>query len=332
MVCRDVIAIGGSAGALDAMLAAVADLSPEFGGSVFVVSHVGAHRSHLPEVLAHAGPLPARHAQDGEPIRPGIIYVAPPDRHMLVSRDAIRLSRGPRQHFTRPAIDPLFGSLAQAFGPRVVGVVLSGMGSDGARGLREIRQAGGVAVIQEPSIALYPEMPQNAAAATRVDHVVGKDELSGLLVRLSSQTVLVPKAETARGASRIMESFERPVALTCPECGGALRRTGDKLPEFRCHTGHHFGATEVAHGQNSALEEALVVAMRVLNERAELCRQMMEDARTAGRELGVDYWRRLKGEVEEQLDVLARFLERQPQPAEPEPDGEPAAPEARIYP
>ena len=154
-------------------------LPPDFGGSVFVVSHVGPHRSHLPEVLSHAGPLPARHAQDGEKILPGIIYIAPPDRHMLVSRDAIRLSRGPRQHFTRPAIDPLFRSLAQAFGPRVVGVVLSGFGSDGARGLSEIRQAGGVAVIQEPAAALYPEMPRNAAASVRIDHVVRPGRTAG---------------------------------------------------------------------------------------------------------------------------------------------------------
>jgi two-component system chemotaxis response regulator CheB len=329
---RDVIAIGGSAGALDAMLAVVAGLPPDFGGSVFVVSHIGPHRSHLPEVLSRAGPLPARHAEDGESIQPGIVYIAPPDWHMLVLRDAIRLSRGPRQHFTRPAIDPLFRSLAQSFGPRVVGVVLSGLGSDGARGLREIRQAGGVAVIQEHSAAPYPEMPRNAAAAVRVDHIAAKDELPGLLLRLSSQTVHVPETATAGGGSTIMDHFERPVALTCPECGGALRRADGPPPEFRCHTGHHFGATEIADGQGSALEGALVVALRVLNERAELCRQMMESARAAGRDLGVAYWKRLKSETEEQLEILVRFLERQPQLAEAEPNGEPAALEARTNP
>ena len=132
---RNVIAIGGSAGALDAILALVAGLPPDFAGNVFLVSHIGSHRSYLPELLSRAGPLPARHAEDGEKIRPGTVYVAPPDRHMLVFEEAIRLSRGPRQHFTRPAIDPLFRSAALAFGPRVIGVVLSGTGNDGARGL-----------------------------------------------------------------------------------------------------------------------------------------------------------------------------------------------------
>ncbi len=329
---RDVIAIGGSAGSLDAIVAAVAGLPPDFGGSVFVVSHVGSHRSYLPEVLSRAAILPARHADDGEPIRPGIIYIAPPDRHMLVSRDVIRLSRGPRQHYTRPAIDPLFLSLSRAFGPRVIGVVLSGTGSDGARGLREICRAGGVAVIQEPGTALYPEMPRNAAASVLADgvagHLVGKEELTGLLLRLSSQMAPISEAATAGQASTIMEQFERPVALTCPECGGALRRTGGPPPEFRCHTGHRFGAIEIADGQGLALEEALVVAVRVLNERAELCRQMKESARAAGRDLGVGHWERLEGEAEEQLEVLARFLERQPPPAESGPRGEPTAPDA----
>ena len=109
-----------------------------------------------------------------------------------------------------------------------------------------------------------------------------------------------------------MDQFERPVALTCPECGGALRRIDGKLPEFRCHTGHHFGAIEIADGQGSALEEALGVAVRVLNERAELCRQMKESASAGGRRLGVRYWERLTNEAEEQLEILVRFLERQP--------------------
>ncbi len=256
MARRDVIAVGGSAGALDAMLASVAGLPPDFGGSVFVVSHIGSHRSHLPEVLSHAGPLPARHAQDGETIRPGIIYIAPPDRHMLVSRDAIRLSRGPRQHFTRPAIDPLFRSLAQAFGPRVVGVVLSGIGSDGARGLREIQQAGGVAVIQEPcrgAISRDAAQRRRGGAGRSCRRQATNCRVCCCACRRRRCMFRKPRRPGKRAGS--WSQFERPIALTCPECGGALRRTDGKLPEFRCHTGHHFGATEIADGQRSALEE-----------------------------------------------------------------------------
>ncbi|MGE0258465.1 MAG: chemotaxis protein CheB [Alphaproteobacteria bacterium] len=323
---RDVIAIGGSAGALDVMLAVVGGLPADFGGNVFVVSHIGAHRSHLPQLLSRAGPLPASHPEDGETIRPGVVYIAPPDRHMLVLGHAIRLSRGPRQHFTRPAINPLFHSVARNFGPRAIGVVLSGTGSDGATGLHAIRQAGGLAVIQDPATALYPDMPRNAARAVRPNHLVAIDELPGLLMRFAAETVEVPARRAGEEADKMMEKLERPVALTCPECGGALRRTGDgPLEEFRCHTGHHFGVGEVADGQRSTLDEALVIAVRVLNERVELCRQMMESARAAGRDLGVAYWQRLRGEADEQLQVLVRFLERQPPPAEAEPNNGPPA-------
>ena len=249
-----------------------------------------------------------------------------------LSRDAIRLSRGPRQHHTRPAIDPLFRSVARAFGGRVIGVVLSGAGNDGAAGLREIQRAGGLAVIQQPSVALYPEMPRNAAKAVRADHVVGIDELAPLLVRLAAETVIVPAATAAEEADTMMDQMERPVALTCPDCGGAMRRTDNgPVVEFHCHTGHRFGVDEVADGQRSALEEALVVAVRVLNERVELCRQMMESARAAGRGMGVAYWERLRGETGEQLDVLARFLERQPPPPDTEPKMKPVAAAPREF-
>ena len=199
---RDVIAIGGSAGSLDAIFASVAGLPSDFAGNVFVVSHIGSHRSHLPELLSRVGPLPARHAEDCEPIRPGIIYVAPPDRHMLVYPSAIRLSRGPRQHFTRPAINPLFRSVARSFGPRVIGVVLSGTGNDGAIGLREIHQAGGLTVIQNPEAALYPDMPRNAARAVRPDHLASIDELAPVLVRLSAETMEIPATRAVEEGTR----------------------------------------------------------------------------------------------------------------------------------
>lgn len=303
------------------MLAIAAGLPGDFGGSVFVVSHIGAHRSHLPHLMSRAGPLPARSPEDGERVRPGTIYIAPPDRHILVEAGRIRLSRGPRQHFTRPSIDPLFLSAASAFGPRVIGVVLSGTGSDGAAGLRQIQRAGGLTVVQLPAASLYPEMPRNAAAAVRADHIVCKEQVPALLLHLSSQTVDAPATAPPERASPEME-MERPVTLTCPECGGAVRRVCDGLSaEFRCHTGHHFGLDDMVAGQGQKLEEALVVAVRVLNERIELCRNMKENARAGGRDLGVAHWERLQREADDQFQVLRRFLEHQPPPPPEEPDG-----------
>ena len=244
--------------------------------------------------------------------------------------DAIRLSRGPRQHFTRPAIDPLFRSAAQVFGPRVIGVVLSGTGNDGARGLA--RDPAGRRDDSDPASlpqALYPDMPRNAAKAVRPTISSGSTNCRGCWCAYRPRRWKFRRRRPLEEAGTKTEQFERPVALTCPECGGAMRRSGNgPTAEFRCHTGHHFGVGEVADGQRSALEEALVTAVRVLNERVELCRQMMESASAAGRDMGVAYWERLKREADEQLEVLVRFLEHQPPPAEAEPNGEPAAAEA----
>ena len=311
--CRDIIVIGGSAGALDAILNIAGGFPEEFKGSIFIVSHIGANRSHLPELLTSAGSLPALHPEDGDPIRPGRIYVAPPDRHMLVTRDGIRLWRGPRQHFTRPAVDPLFRSAAHAFGARVIGVVLSGTGSDGAAGLEKIGEAGGVTVVQAPADALYPEMPRSALAALKVEHTAARTELPALLRRLSSEKVAMKGPTVTRQPSMELDEFEMPFALTCPECGGALREVkGTAVKQYRCHTGHGFGADEVLDGQIEEVDHALGVALRVLNERIELCRHMTENARAGGRSFGLAHWDRLKQEAEEQLHVLQQFLARAP--------------------
>ena len=321
---RDIIVVGGSAGALDAMLAVASAFDAAFTGSIFVVSHIGANRSHLPDLLSNAGTLPAKHPESGEAVQPGTIYVAPPDRHMLVEAGRIRLSRGPRQHFTRPAVDPLFRSAAQEYGPRVIGIVLSGTGSDGAIGLSAIKRAGGIAIVQEPHSSLYPEMPRAAAEAVEVDLIVGREEMPELLRRLSAEAVTM--AAPILKTSKKMDERERPIALTCPECGGALREdTGNGVKHYRCHIGHHFAAEEVLTGQLQAVDHAVGVAVRVLNERVELCRHMADNARAGGRKMGVDHWKRLEKEAEDELTVLQRFLNRQPIPSASEADADPVS-------
>ena len=308
-ITRSIIVVGGSAGSLEAFLSLARGLPADFPGSVLVVSHVGANRSHLPGLLAAAGPLPARHAEDGEPIRPGHIYVAPPDRHMLIDDGRIVLSRGPREHFTRPAIDPLFRSAARSHGAAVIGVVLSGGGGDGASGLEEIARAGGLTLVQEPSDALFPEMPRTAAAIIDVDQIVPSRRLAPLLTQLASEPAAAParKAE----ASEDMQELEKPSALTCPDCGGALREmNGTSLKMYRCHTGHAFAADELLVQQLDEVERAVFIAVRVLNEHAELCGRMIFDAQRAGRTHGIAYWTRLKNEAETQLESLQRFLLR----------------------
>jgi two-component system chemotaxis response regulator CheB len=186
MTNRDIVVIGGSAGALAALKALLPDLPGDLSAAVFVVVHIGATtHSVLPEILSRAGPLPAQAARDGARFERGRIYVAPPDRHLLLDRGRIALRRGPRENLARPAIDPLFRSAAVEFGSRVIGVLLSGMLCDGASGLRAIKRCGGIAVVQAD--APYTEMPRHALDVTDVDHRVPAAELAALLVRLMAE-------------------------------------------------------------------------------------------------------------------------------------------------
>jgi len=163
-----IVVVGASAGGLPPLRYLVEALPIPCAASIFVVMHIGANRSSLPALLARPG-LPADFAQDGTLIEDGRLYVAPPDQHMVLETGLIRLNRGRKVNFTRPAADPLFESAAVAYGSRVVGIVLSGGGSDGARGLRMIEAKGGMVFIQHPGEAQFPSMPQTAIAADAPD-------------------------------------------------------------------------------------------------------------------------------------------------------------------
>ncbi|MFY0576660.1 chemotaxis protein CheB [Cystobacter fuscus] len=158
----------------------------DFPAAVLVVLHLSAgHRSFLPEILAR-GPLPALHPQPETPLEPGRIYVAPSDRHLLVEPGRALVNSGPRENGHRPAVDPLFRSAARAYGPRVIGVVLTGALDCGTSGLIAIKAQGGLAIVQDPEDAYCPDMPRSALEYVKVDHQVKLADLGALLVRLVS--------------------------------------------------------------------------------------------------------------------------------------------------
>jgi two-component system, chemotaxis family, protein-glutamate methylesterase/glutaminase len=267
----------------------------------------------LPDLLARASKLSSSHPLEEETIKPGHIYVAPADRHLVIEDGKVCLSRGPREHFTRPAIDPLFRSAARAFGPRVVGVVLSGGGSDGATGLDAIRQAGGLAVVEDPSEAAFPDMPATAASIANPHFVVRTAEIPAFLLRLSEEVAELAGVQEGAPAAMEMEKLETPVAFSCPECGGALKpipQTANR--QYGCHIGHRIGATELLESQTEGIERGINTAIRMLNEQAEFARQMIEGARNAPLDNGLVYWERLLGQAEEQIEPLRRFLEQRP--------------------
>lgn len=181
MTQHDIIVMGASAGGVEVMSTIMAGLPGDLQAAVLVVLHVARGRSVLPEILSRAGRLPAAHPQDGDRLQYARVYVAPPDHHMTLEGEIVRITQGPTENGVRPAVDPLFRSAARAFGPRVIGVIGSGALDDGTAGLAAVKQAGGIAIVQDPEEAATPSMPRSALLATRADHILPVLEIAPLL-------------------------------------------------------------------------------------------------------------------------------------------------------
>lgn len=285
----ELFAVGASAGGVDALVGLARALPEDFPGAIFVVLHTPpTARSMLPRILNNAGPLLAAHAVDGEPIEPGRVYVAPPDRHLVVHHGQMRVVNGPRENRHRPAIDPLFRSAAIAYGPRVAGIILSGTLDDGTAGLVAIKRSGGVAIVQDPDEALFPGMIESAIQHVDVDYRLPVEGIADLMARLSTRespeegaaTVATPDDElvaeerSTEMASTIDPDRARagvPSVFGCPDCGGVLWDLSDgELLHFRCRVGHAFNAESLLDAQTDQLEAALWSALRALEEKASL--------------------------------------------------------------
>jgi len=182
---HDIIVVGASAGGIEGLTNLVHRLPPNFAASIFVVLHLPAGRSSvLPTILNRAGFLVALFATDNAVIEYGHIYVAPPDHHLLVEYQHVHVTSGSKENHHRPAIDPLFRSAALAYGSRVVGVILSGALNDGTAGLLSVKQCGGVAIVQDPDEAAFPDMPRSALAHVEVDYTLPVSRIGPLLIHL----------------------------------------------------------------------------------------------------------------------------------------------------
>jgi two-component system chemotaxis response regulator CheB len=237
MLTHDIVVIGASAGGVEALMELVAGLPANLRAAVFIVIHLPPHsESRLPHILSRAGAFRARMAQDGDGIQCGRIAIAPPDRHLLLTRERVRVVYGPRENHLRPAVDPLFRSAALAFGPRVIGVVLTGALDDGASGLVAIKREGGLALVQDPETATFPSMPRSAMAYVDVDACLPLKKLASKIVALTVTEAPMPETPhdttdlerevkiAGLDLSVVDHDQERgaPVAITCPECHGPL--------------------------------------------------------------------------------------------------------------
>jgi two-component system, chemotaxis family, protein-glutamate methylesterase/glutaminase len=291
-----VIAIGGSAGSIEAVRTLCETFPADLPAAVCLVIHVGARGNNLIAGIFDKGcPLPVTTAVDGEKLEAGHIYVAAADHHLIVIDDTIRLGRGPRENLARPAIDPLFRSVALSHGSGAVGVVLTGMLNDGAAGLADLKRCGGITVVQNPIEAREREMPLAALAASDVDYQTTIGELGSLLKLLVSEPRgLSPpppddirlEVEIALGrpvGSGDTAQIATPVPLSCPACGGVLSEMRRSPPlRFRCQVGHAYTAETLATEQEGSVDEAIRVALRIVEERATLTQKMADEARRGG--------------------------------------------------
>ena len=323
---RDIAVVGASAGGLRALQRLAAGLPPGYRGAIFIAMHTSPEaRSELAAILGRAGTLPVTLAADGAAIEPGHLYVAPADHHLLVERGRMLVVRGPRENRHRPAIDPLFRSAAWAYGPRAVGVVLTGDLDDWTAGLWAIKSCGGTTVVQEPDDADHPQMPFNALMHNDVDHRLPLADIAGLLYRLAREPIDVPRpaeppnslhdevefARMNRGI-RAASALGRLSSFTCPSCRGALweLEEGGHL-RYRCHTGHAYSQSSLLVDQTIAIEESLYTALRAVEEKAAVLRRLAERWPDRLPDVRRDYEERAR-ELDRSADALRTLLTAAP--------------------
>jgi two-component system chemotaxis response regulator CheB len=314
---RDVIVVGTSAGGLEALKSLVSQLPANLAASVFIVWHMPADQpSFMPQILERHSALPVVPVSDCATIQPGTIYVVTPDHHLVLESSRsmelgepgqMRVTHGPRENMFRPSIDVLFRSAARAFGPRVIGVVLTGMLDDGASGLYSIKAFDGVAVVQDPVDAMFPDMPISAMKAVKVDHSVSIAEMGQVLVQLVNDAAAqeLQQAATSQhdmdGGHAVAEKLDaevrvamedkalemgvlgEPSMYACPECHGVLTQIKEgPLLRFRCHTGHAYTMAALLSGITGSVEDSLWSAIRALEESEMLMTHMAQHLRDAG--------------------------------------------------
>jgi two-component system, chemotaxis family, protein-glutamate methylesterase/glutaminase len=300
---RDLVLIGGSTGAIEALQRLLKSVPSNFPAAIFIVVHTTPEGPGLlPNVLSRSSRLPAVFPKHGDPVRRGYVYIAPPDHHLtLGANDTIHVRRGPRENGSRPAIDPLFRTAAvTGYGPRAIAVVLSGYLDDGSAGLYAIRRRGGFGIVQEPKDALVEDMPMRALGYAGADCILAADAIGAKLVELVGQVqkVVTMTTQDRGGAGKSVEPNEdenppnafvaypeeshgTPSVFACPDCHGILWeiKEGGSV-RYRCRTGHGYSEATLNEELSHAAENALWAAMRALEEKASMARRIADS--TAG--------------------------------------------------
>jgi two-component system, chemotaxis family, protein-glutamate methylesterase/glutaminase len=318
---RDILAIGTSAGGVEALSFLAKSFRADFPAAVLVTVHLPTQfRSSLDEILTRAGSLPAVFANNGEAIKKARIYIAPPGSHLIVDGDQLLLGVGPRENHARPAIDPMLRSTALCCAHRAVGVVLTGTLGDGASGLWTLGHLGGMTVVQDPRDAAFPEMPLTALKRARPDHIAPLEKLPTLLESLVHQPTGEPRpvpetvryeVEIARSGRESMDDMDRigrRSVLSCPDCGGVMWEIDDT--RYRCHVGHAY-TDELMHlAVDEGVRRALASALRALDERAALVSKLKAQAVATGHNQLAESWARRHRQFDREADIIEEAIRR----------------------
>jgi two-component system, chemotaxis family, protein-glutamate methylesterase/glutaminase len=317
-----VVVVGASAGGLEPLRQLIAGIPRDFPAPILVAVHLAPDRiSHIPEILARSGAVPVRHPKDGERMEPGIVYVAPPDHHLLVDRHRLAVKKGPKENRFRPSIDALFRSAAYHHRANVVAVVLSGSLDDGTSGLWTVKNQGGTAIVQDPDEARYESMPLNALNQVHIDYRLKAAEMGAVLSRLAAESGSHSKHEPDRklhievNVAATANAFQQGIMdvgvltpFTCPECDGALvLLTEGRIKRFRCHTGHGFSASALLAGVTEAVGESLWKVTKSLEESVMLLEHMAAHYRELGEAATADRFLAKAKDTKERAAVLQKM-------------------------
>jgi two-component system, chemotaxis family, protein-glutamate methylesterase/glutaminase len=318
---HDIVVIGASAGGLTALQEFIAALPADLSAAFFVVLHMPAGwKTHIPELLTEPGKLAVKLAEDGAPVRAGTLLLAPPDHHLILKDGYVKVTHGPRENFWRPSIDVLFRSAAVAYGPRVIGIIMSGLLDDGTAGLVAIKRCGGTALVQNPEEALNSDMPRSALRNVADAQVLSTTELAATVAKLALEPAgaarsipadLLQEARIAEEANLPDLEVEQRGELTsniCPECGGPLRKQQDDPLMFRCRTGHAFSIRALLHGTAAEIEQSLWTAVRLFQQRCNLARELAEKEQARGRQHGAETYRARASEAAAHATALRELL------------------------
>lgn len=319
---RDVVVVGGSAGGVEALRALVAQLPSDLPATVLVVTHSSPVRpGRLASVLAQVAKVDVAMARTGDRLAPGRLFVATPGLHLLIRDGHLHLSRGPKENLVRPAIDALFRSAAVSLGSRVIGILLSGLLDDGTAGLSAIKRCGGIAIVQDPREAAFPDMPHSALRRVQVDHCLPVGEMGALLLQLTRE-----RAPPFAGAPRDLrledeavagvqpgpweeEAIGTQVPVVCPECGGPVWEiAGEPSGRYRCQVGHAFSARALVEGHASAAERALWGAVVYLEQQARVMEHLRQRERSHGRNRSARHYEKRVAEVRHHVEQLKSVL------------------------